>query len=130
MERRQTPKKAAITEELKKMHTHPTALELKDALDADGMHISRATVFRVLNDLADEGSIHRVEIEGSDVRYDGNTAPHYHFHCKVCRRTMDIDLPYETVLDSSLASEGYRVDRHTTEFYGICPACRKRALKK
>ena len=125
MERRQTPKKAAITSELKKMHTHPTASELKEELDRDGENISRATVFRVLNDLADEGEIRRVEVEGSDVRYDGNTTPHYHFICRICHETRDLDMPYLYEMDRTLAGEGYKVERHTTEFYGICPSCRR-----
>lgn len=126
MERRNTAKKRMILEELKSMHTHPTATELAERLAEKNCPVSRATVFRVLSDLADEGVIMRVEVENSDTRYDGNTHPHYHFKCRVCGKVEDVDLPYQESLDRALEQEGYEVSGHSTEFYGVCRECAAR----
>ncbi len=124
IERRKTVKKQAILEELKQLKTHPTATELSERLSAQGKPISRATVFRVLSLLADDGVIRRVEVENSDTRYDGNMIPHYHFECRKCGSVMDVDLPYHAELNRVLEKEGYKVEGHSAEFYGICPQCR------
>ncbi len=130
MERRNTAKKKAIIEELKGMKSHPTATELSDRLTAQGKPVSRATVFRVLSALADDGVIKRVEVENSDTRYDGNTVPHYHFECRKCGRVMDIGMQYQKNLDRELMREGFAVEGHSAEFYGICPECRQEERKK
>ncbi len=124
MERRNTAKKKAIIEELKQLKTHPTATELADRLSSEGKDVSRATVFRVLSALADDGVIKRVEVENSDTRYDGNVEPHYHFECRKCGRVMDVEMKYQTGMDRDLSREGFLVEGHSAEFYGICPDCR------
>ncbi len=129
-ERRNTAKKKAIVEELKGMKSHPTATELAEKLSAEGKPVSRATVFRVLSALADDGVIRRVEVENSDTRYDGNIVPHYHFECRMCGRVMDVELAYQKRLDRELAKEGFQVEGHSTEFYGICPDCRTKESEK
>jgi Fur family peroxide stress response transcriptional regulator len=126
---RNTAKRRAIIEELKSRKDHPAATQLADDLKAKGISVSRATVFRVLSTLADEGMIRRVEVENSDTRYDGNMTPHYHFQCRVCGSVTDVDLPYESELDTLLGGKGYMVESHSCAFYGICPDCR-RILKK
>jgi Fe2+ or Zn2+ uptake regulation protein len=130
MERRNTAKKRMIVEELKSMHTHPTATELVDRLAKKNCPVSRATVFRVLSDLVDDGVIMRVEVENSDTRYDGNTHPHYHFKCRVCGKVEDLDLPYQKEMDRAIEKEGYQVEGHSAEFYGVCPECARKLAEK
>lgn len=123
LRRRKTVKKRVIVEQLRKMKTHPTATELTEVLQENGEDVSRATVFRVLSSLADEGVIRRVEVENSDTRYDGNINPHYHFICRICGKVEDIDLPYLAELDEKMREDGYDIEGHSMEFYGICSEC-------
>lgn len=123
LRRRKTVKKRVIIEQLRKMKTHPTATELTEVLQENGEDVSRATVFRVLSSLADEGVIRRVEVENSDTRYDGNVHPHYHFICRACGKVEDINLPYLAELDEKMREEGYDIEGHSMEFYGICREC-------
>ena len=69
-EKRTTHQKRAIRDALYTMDNHPTASMVAEYLSQDGQKVSRATVFRVLSDAADEGSITRVQLMGEDVRYD------------------------------------------------------------
>ena len=125
-EKRTTHQKRAIQEALYKMDNHPTASMVAEHLSQDGQKVSRATVFRVLSDAADEGSITRVQLMGEDVRYDYKTEPHYHLHCRSCGRIADAVLPYMLDLDSRLEMNGFFTEKHEIEFIGLCCECAKR----
>ena len=122
-EKRTTHQKRAIREALYKMDNHPTASMVAEYLSRDGQKVSRATVFRVLSDAADEGSIIRIQLLGEDVRYDYKTEPHYHLHCRCCGRIADAVLPYMQDLDSQLEKNGFMTEKHEIEFIGLCCEC-------
>ena len=122
-EKRTTHQKRAIRDALYKMDNHPTASMVAEHLAQDGQKVSRATVFRVLSDAADEGSITRVQLMGEDVRYDFRTEPHYHLHCRCCGRIADAVLPYMQDLDSQLEKNGFMTEKHEIEFIGLCCEC-------
>ncbi len=125
-EKRTTQQKRAIREALYKMDNHPTASMVAEHLSQDGKKVSRATVFRVLSDAADEGSVTRVQLLGEDVRYDYKTEPHYHLHCRCCGRITDAVLPYMQDLDSRLETNGFLTEKHEIEFIGLCRECAQR----
>ena len=62
---------------------------------------------------------------GTD-RFDGNSAPHYHFICKHCGSVLD---PSVDGLDhiNVLANQGFdgEIEGHITYFYGKCADCKK-----
>ena len=122
-EKRTTHQKRAIREALYKMDNHPTASMVAEYLSQDGQKVSRATVFRVLSDAADEGSITRIQLLGEDVRYDYKTEPHYHLHCRCCGRIADAVLPYMQDLDSRSEMNGFLAEKHEIEFIGLCCEC-------
>ena len=122
-EKRTTHQKRAIRDALYTMDNHPTASMVAEHLSQDGQKVSRATVFRVLSDAADEGSITRVQLMGEDVRYDYKTEPHYHLHCRCCGRIADAVLPYMQDLDSQLEKNGFMTEKHEIEFIGLCCEC-------
>ena len=125
-EKRTTHQKRAIRDALYTMDNHPTASMVAEYLSQDGQKVSRATVFRVLSDAADEGSITRVQLMGEDVRYDFRTEPHYHLHCRCCGRIADAGLPYMQDLDSRLEKSGFFTEKHEIEFTGLCRDCAER----
>lgn len=125
-EKRTTHQKRAIRDALYTMDNHPTASMVAEYLSQDGQKVSRATVFRVLSDAADEGSITRVQLMGEDVRYDFRTEPHYHLHCRCCGRIADAVLPYMQDLDSRLEQNGFFAEKHEIEFTGLCRDCAER----
>ncbi len=122
-EKRSTQQKRAIREALYKMDNHPTASMVAEQLLADGQKVSRATVFRVLADAAEEGTITRVQLTGEDVRYDYNREPHYHLHCRCCGRISDAVLPYMDELDRRTEECGFVPEKHEIEFIGLCSEC-------
>ncbi len=102
---------------------HPTASELYESVRLKNPRISRATVFRVLGQFADDGVVRRLNLLGSDTRFDARTAPHAHCHCIRCGRVTDVfGGGFEEALAVSHIA-GYKVFSSEIEFSGLCPDC-------
>ena len=102
-------------------HAHPTAEMVYAALKPDHPNLSLGTVYRNLHLLADEGKLRRMPFPVE--RFDGRLHPHHHFCCEQCGMVADVDLPYDDSLDAAVGGAVGAVSRHTTVFYGLCPAC-------
>jgi len=58
------------------------------------------------------------------MRFDANTAPHYHIRCVRCGRVDDVPMPPVDGLEDSLALHTeYIALGHSLEFSGVCPSC-------
>lgn len=120
---RMTRQRMVILEELKKLHTHPTADELYAMVRARLPRISLGTVYRNLDFLAETGEVLKLEAAGSIRRFDGDVRPHQHIRCTRCGRVGDV-MPSAPVPDTSdIQVEGFTVTRARVEFEGICNAC-------
>ncbi|MBQ8374291.1 MAG: transcriptional repressor [Clostridia bacterium] len=124
MQERQTKQKATIYDALCSLD-HPTATEVYAKLQQTNPTISRATVFRVLSGFASGGKALELRMAGSDVRYDFNTAEHYHVHCKRCGRVADVRMPKAAKMPKVITKEGegFLVEGYSVEFIGVCPKC-------
>ena len=75
--KRNTIQKQIVFDVLTKMHNHPSAGMVYEAVNAEYPNISRATVFRILAEAADEGKILRLKLNDSTDRYDTTTLRFY-----------------------------------------------------
>lgn len=102
---------------------HPTADQLYDDVRAVEPKISRATVYRNLNCLSDDGVICHVRVPGAD-RYDLRTDRHYHLFCVRCKKVIDAPFAYQSSCDAQLSEKsGFEILRHRLVFEGVCPDC-------
>ena len=125
MLRRNTRQRQVVLEELRKLTSHPTAAELHEITRRRLPKVSLGTVYRNLELLAQMGIIQKLEISGSEARFDGNTDGHYHVRCVRCGRVDDANgLPAELIKDEIKALSGYEVLGYHLEFVGMCPTCR------
>ena len=125
MPARNTVQRQVIVDELRRLANHPTAEEVFEAVHAEHPSISRATVFRTLGRLADEGEVSRVRINNGADRFDHQAFAHYHVRCVCCGRVDDVMVP---LLDEDFErmaerASGYRICGHTLQFDGVCPSC-------
>lgn len=128
--RRNTKQRQLVLDAVRSRHDHPTADEIYLSVRKENGHISRGTVYRNLNLLANEGEIQAVHVKGGD-RFDLRCDRHAHVVCQECGAVVDAPLPYEGVLDTELAEQtGFAVSGHVTTFVGICPSCQKRLAEK
>ncbi|MDD3117648.1 MAG: transcriptional repressor [Victivallales bacterium] len=122
-----TQQRRVILEELRKLDTHPTADELYDLVRQRLPQISLGTVYRNLELLSATSQILKLQLTGTQKRFDGNTALHYHRRCPCCGRVSDLKgeemAEVERVLNELLRKTGCR--SYTLELCGVCPACRK-----
>ncbi len=122
MIRRTTRQRMLVYDAVMQLDTHPTSEEIYNAVHDKCPKISRATVYRNLNVLADEGKILRIEIANAPDRFDRTTSPHCHFRCSCCGKVFDSDIPAEAVLKLCEASE-YRTTGCEVIFSGFCHDC-------
>ena len=116
-----------ILETLCEMKNHPTAYMVFERLLEKGSHISKSTVYRNLSEAAQEGTILKLAIVDSDVRYDGNIKPHYHIRCPICGGLRDSLVPYQEQIDElSRSKDGGSTLHHMIEFIGVCNACKEK----
>ncbi|MEW6427721.1 MAG: transcriptional repressor [Thermodesulfobacteriota bacterium] len=121
---RMTKQRQVILEELRKLKSHPTADEMYQILRRRMPKISLGTVYRNLDILSDCGIIQKIDVGGSQKRFDGNAEVHYHIRCLKCNKVEDIDIAPDYRLEEQVrASTPYHILRHHTEFIGLCPHC-------
>ncbi len=125
--RRNTTQRAIVAEVAKTLY-HPSAEEVYEEVKKRDKGVGRATVFRNLNLLAEEGSFFKVFLNGEPVRYDTNPVRHDHFLCTVCGEITD--LPPETFSETDeeteeLSRQGYKVESKSVAYYGVCRKCRR-----
>jgi Fur family ferric uptake transcriptional regulator len=113
-----------ILDELRKVTSHPTAVELYEIVRRRLPKISLGTVYRNLDLLAEMGTIRKVSLAGVEARFDGDIGRHDHIRCVRCGRLDDVagavvDLP----CGQTDKVAGYTVIGHRLEFVGVCPEC-------
>lgn len=121
---RNTFQKAVVLKTVTSMHNHPTADQVYEAISRDYPSISRSTVYRILNQLADAGEIRRVEVGSGANRFDFCLEEHWHIHCAKCDRVEDIYVQMPDILWEAVEQTQFKLlNRHFT-LEGLCPACR------
>lgn len=127
---RLTTQRQIILEELAKVKTHPTASELYDMVRKRLPRIGLGTVYRNLELMAENGMILKLEVGGTQKRFDATTETHYHIRCTGCGKVDDIDTPVmDELVREAAESTSYTILGHHVEFSGLCPTCQKRSLK-
>ena len=128
---RNTRQRQVVLEELKKLSCHPTAARLYEIARARLPKISLGTVYRNLELLAQNGVIQKLQISGSEARFDGKREQHYHVRCVHCGSIDDVhDLPEDYVKGQVQSLAGYDIVGFHLDFLGVCPDCQGRCGAK
>lgn len=124
---RTTQQRRVILEELSRLRTHPTANEIYEIVRKRLPRISLGTVYRNLEMLSESGMIQKLEMAGTQKRFDGIVENHYHVRCLECGRVDDVSSPPVSGLNDALGGiTGYEILWHRLEFVGICPSCKRK----
>ena len=104
-----------------------SAVEIEDALRAQGTPTGRASIYRVLELLVDHGLVERVEVGQGLSRFersDPGGEHHHHLVCDQCGRLVAFDDPeLEEAIDTLPERLGVRVEHHEVVLRGACPDC-------
>ena len=121
---RLTTQRQIILEELGKVTSHPTDNEVYDMVRRRLPRIGLGTVYRNLELMADNGIILKLEVGGTQKRFDATVEPHYHIRCSSCGKVNDINIAVQEQINQvAEKASNYIILGHHIEFSGICSSC-------
>ena len=123
---RSTMQRQLVLDAVRRLY-HPTAEEVYGAVARDHPTVSKATVYRNLNHLADAGHIRRVKLLDAAVRFDGTVSSHCHAQCRGCGKVLDVmeeDCPGS--FGKGLIEQGFLVEDREVLLTGLCAQCQRR----
>ena len=113
-----------ILQTLKSNVVHPTAEYFYAILKEKEPNISLATLYRNLNQLAENDIIKKIDGLEPSSHFDHNTHEHYHFICEKCKRVYDISADVAPdVIRKTEENTGFLVKKHDIVFSGLCKDC-------
>ena len=116
-----------ILKTLKSNVVHPTAEYLYAVLKESEPNISLATLYRNLNQLADNDIIKKIDGLELSSHYDHNTHEHYHFICDKCKKVFDISADVAPdIVKKTEQKTGFLIKKHDIVFSGLCVECIKK----
>ena len=128
---RLTTQRQIILEELGKVTCHPTANEVYDMVRKRLPRIGLGTVYRNLELMADSGVILKLEVGGTQKRFDATVAPHYHIRCSSCGKVDDVHIEVQQQINElAKSASNYEILGHHIEFSGVCIDCQESAQEK
>jgi Fur family transcriptional regulator, ferric uptake regulator len=105
-----------------------SAQEIHDSIDAAGGRVGIASVYRVLDSLAELRLVQRVDIGDGIARYEPAHAGgdhHHHLVCDDCGKVEPFaDASLEVALERVAGRLGYDVAGHDVVLRGACAECR------
>ncbi|MBV9684110.1 MAG: transcriptional repressor, partial [Solirubrobacterales bacterium] len=104
-----------------------SAVEIEDALRAEGKPTGRASIYRVLDLLVDHGLVERVAVGPGQARFERmhpSGEHHHHLVCDQCGRLVAFDDPaLEQAIGDLSERLGVRVEHHDVVLRGACERC-------
>lgn len=122
---RNTHQKQSILNVLSSLRgQHPTAETVYEQVSQILPSISRATVYRILNQFAEQGAIAQLHVPESADHYDDLISPHYHLLCTACKQVVDLAAPHiEKIPLPQNDVSGCKITGVELTFLGICSEC-------
>ena len=129
---RVTGERLALFEEVFSQHGHIDAEELLGAMQARGLKISRATVYRNLDLLVESGLARKQRLGSRGFLYE-HVHPgqqHDHLVCTGCGRVVEFVSPGIAALQTEICrAHGFVPVRHTLQIAGLCNQCAETAAQ-
>ncbi len=121
---RNTIQKEKIFKYLSSVETHPTAETVFNEVRKEIPSITLATVYRNLNKLAEQGCVHRLELNG-EYHFDGRQGMHQHGVCRKCGKIIDfIDSEISKNALKKINSADFEAEDVTIIYSGVCKECK------
>ncbi len=117
----------AVLELLDEQTCALSALEIEDILRTRERRVSRASIYRILEELEGLGAVQRVEIGQGLVRYEalrGNAGHHHHLVCDHCGALLPFSDPeLERTIRRLSQRVPMTVSDHEVVLHGACSDC-------
>ena len=130
---RRTPERFAILEKVYETNSHFFADSLSTMLEADGYHVSLATIYATLHLLADAGLVRQHRFADQPTQYErvalGMPQSHYHIVCSTCGKVREVRDEELLRQLTTRRQQTFRPDYCMVYVYGQCGNCQKRLRK-
>ena len=124
---RKTPLLQTVVQILKTEARPLSVPMLLTLLPKQGYTPNKTTLYRMLENLAEEGAVQEVVLDSATKYYELQTHHHHHFRCQQCNTIRCIsDSALESqihALEEKLATQGLQVDQHHFSLSGKCDDC-------
>ncbi|BBL78599.1 transcriptional repressor [Rubrobacter xylanophilus] len=122
--RRRTRQREAILAALRDAPGPLSAARIREAAEREAPGLGRATVYRALRALREEGLVSVVELPGEEPLYESSgRGEHHHFRCRTCGRVLDLPGVLFGVPEGTLLPGGHRVEECSLLLGGSCGDC-------
>ena len=124
---RVTRERLHLFREVYAQHGHIDAEALLRSIQRRGLKISRATLYRNLDLLAEYGFVRKYRLGGSRYLYEHVHAGQRHDHlvCGECGQVAEFVSPgIEAMQREICRAHGFDPDQHTLQIHGVCLECR------
>ncbi len=131
--KRVTQQRIQLVEHVFERHDHFDAEELiASAARLKGVQISRATVYRTLEELVDAGLLRAMTLGGRSVyEHDYGYPQHDHLYCQQCERLIEFHSEALQELRDAVGREhGFRVKGHRLIITGTCRECSQKGNRR
>ena len=132
--KRTTQQRRVLVDHVFARHDHFDADELIDQLGAHkkDAKVSRATVYRALDELVEAGLLRKMTLGGRSVyEHDYGYPQHDHLHCTECDSLIEFRSDALEQLREAVAREhGFRVTGHRFTVMGICKECSEKRHRR
>ena len=121
-----TPQRTAVLEEIIKDKGHRESEEIYLALKKRGQHVSRATVYRTMDILVNNGFARKMILGDGIARYESkvNSPHHDHLVCMDCGLIVEfMDQKIEDLQDEIAIQYEFQLKRHIHQLFGLCKKC-------
>ena len=121
-----TPQRTAVLEEIIKDKGHRESEEIYLALKKRGQHVSRATVYRTMDILVNNGFARKMNLGDGRARYESkvNSPHHDHLVCMDCGLIVEfMDQKIEDLQDEIAIQYEFQLERHIHQLFGLCKKC-------
>jgi Fur family peroxide stress response transcriptional regulator len=121
---RVTHPRVAVLSYLAGTSRHPTADQIRGAVNRLVPAAARASIYNVLHSLSSAGLVSELVVDDAVVRYDANVCRHHHFVCTACGGVEDV--PWDTVppFSKRRLPGGQTVESVSITLRGRCNGCR------
>ncbi len=130
--KRITQQRRVLVEHVFSRHEHFDADELMEALakssgpkHSGSAQVSRATVYRGLEELVEAGLLRKMALDGRAVyEHDYGYPQHDHLYCQQCQKLIEFQSQELLQLREEVAKEhNFRVTGHRLIVTGVCQSC-------
>ncbi len=120
---RKTPERFAILRKAIELHSHFDVDALHMAIEGDGYHVSRATVYNTVELLEKAGILSKNVFGQNPAMYEVNHDNHIHLVCKRCGKIREIENTHIEGHVMQLNPDDFTPESFAITIYGLCADC-------